>query len=113
MILSHLLTMYLRRNWRYGKNSFAGFLTGTFNLRWPNLNRKEPAAEDLYREARNNVQRNWLYWRPIVYGKVTISSTEYDEMPPMFMIEINAAMDERADREKEAFENAKRENSEQ
>ncbi len=69
-----------------------------------------PSAEELYREARNNVKRNWLYWRPIAYGKVTIPSEVYDDAPPMFMLEVNVAMDEQADLEKEAYEKAKQEN---
>lgn len=70
----------------------------------------EPNAEELYREARNNVRRNWSYWRPIVYGKVTIPSAEYDAALPDFIREVNAAMDERAEQERDAYERAKQEN---
>lgn len=78
-------------------------------MRWPNLQKQPPSAEELYKEARNNVKRNWLYWRPIAYGKVTIPSSVYDEATPTFMLEVNVAMDERTDLENEAYEKAKQE----
>ena len=71
--------------------------------------KQEPSEEELYREARNSVKRNWSYWRPIVYGKVTIPSSEYDMAHPDLIREVNAAMDERAELEQAAYERAKRE----
>jgi len=40
---------------------------------------------------------------------VTIPSAEYDAALPEFIREVNAAMDERAELERDAFEQAKKE----
>lgn len=55
------------------------------------------------------VQDNWHYWRPIVYGVVKITLEEYDASSPLFVWKLNAAMDYRSELEKREFERAKAE----
>ena len=85
-----------------------GFLTGTLTLRWNDLTRP-PSKKEIKRQISCDVEEDWSYWRPIVYGVVKLTQREFDESTPLFVYKLNAAMDRRADLEKLATERAKQE----
>ena len=58
------------------------------------------------RRRRIKNSEEWLYWRPIVYGRVTIPIEYYDQAPESFLLDLNAAMDVRSELEREANERA-------
>ena len=83
-----------------------GFLTGTLTLRWENLE-KPPTRNELRQAARSDVDDQWGYWRPIVYGVVKLTQREFDEATPQYVLKLNVAMDKRHELEELAYQKAK------
>lgn len=68
-----------------------------------------PEAEKVRSQIKRRVKDNWSYWHPIVFGFVQLSKEEYDNAPPMFIAEFNAALEIKYEIERKAQEEAREE----
>lgn len=62
--------------------------------------------QDFRAKLWSEVLEDWAYWRPIAYGLVKLSGTEFDAASPAFVYKMNLALEIRAEEERKALREA-------